>query len=282
MKEDGGIFISILKVIGNLVPGTYLKTFTYLNCISAPRKFLRKSLGAFYRMDHVYDVLTELKTRYKGNASILEFGVADGYALVKKLYAARYLKVEDRVVVHGFDTFEGLPEVTSSADDALVRGAEWTQGHYHGRYENLLNYCRSKYDNVQLHRGLFEETITDEFLQTLVERPPILIWIDCDYYTSTKAVFERLIPYIPTGCIVYFDDINFNFRSRLTGEMRVVWEINQGKFGEGIELVPDPDLSLSSDRIYRFVNVNQDKSFELLDSIEQDPVRRRRDDSPLP
>ena len=282
MKKKGGIFIVVLKVIGRLIPGTYLKTFVYLNGIAATRKLLHEGIGNFYRMDHIYDVLKEFKKQCKGKFSLLEFGVADGYSFTKKLYAVRYLKMEDRVMVHGFDTFEGLPDITGSADHALVDGSGWIKGHYHGRYDNLLEYCRGKYKNFELHKGLFEETITDEFLETLAKQPPILIWIDCDYYSSTKAVFERIIPYIPTGCVIYFDDIYFNFSSRFTGEMKAVWEINQGKFGEGIELVLDPVLSWDSYRIYRFINVNNEKRYELVAPVKEDPVRRRQDDSPLP
>ncbi len=282
MKEKGGIFIVLLKVVGRLIPGTYLRTFVYLNGIAATRKFLRKSIGSFYRMDHIYDVLKEFKKHYKGNFSILEFGVADGYSFTKKLYAVCYLKMEDRIMVHGFDTFKGLPDETSSADHSLVVGDEWSEGHYKGRYDNLTKYCRGKYKNFKLHKGLFEETITDNFLETLAEQPPILIWVDCDYYSSNKVIFERLIPYIPTGCVIYFDDIYFNFSSRFTGEMKAVWEVNQGKFGEGIELVLDSALSWDSNRVYRFININQKKSYELIAPVKEDPVRRRRDDSPLP
>lgn len=282
MKEDGRIFIVLLKVIGKLIPGTYLRTFVYLNGIAPTRKFLRKSIGSFYRMDHIYDVLKEFKKLYKGNFSILEFGVADGYSFTKKLYAVRYLKMEDRIMVYGFDTFEGLPDNTSPADNSLVAGGEWREGHYKGRYDDLTQYCRNKYKNFKLHKGLFEETITDDFLETLAERPPILIWIDCDYYSSTKVIFKRLIPYIPTGCVIYFDDIYFNFSSRFTGEMKAVWEINQGEFGEGIELVLDSALSWDSNRVYRFISINQKKSYELVAPIKDDPVQRRRDDSPLP
>jgi hypothetical protein len=282
MKGKGGIFIVVLKVIRGLIPGNYLKTFVYLNLIAGTRKLLRNSIGTFYRMDHIYDVIKEFKRNYKGKFSILEFGVADGYSFIKKLYAVRYLKMEDRITIHGFDTFEGLPDITSSADHSLVEGDEWTKGHYLGKYDDLLNHCQEKYKNFQLHKGLFEETLTDEFLKTLVERPPMLIWIDCDYYSSTKAIFERIIPYIPTGCVIYFDDIYFNFSSRFTGEMKAVWEINQGKFGEGIELVLDPALSWDSNRVYRFINMNQEKKYELIAPLQKDPVRRRRDESPFP
>jgi len=279
--REGG-FYKILRGIGSVIPTTYLKTFIYLNGIAAFRKFLYKSIGTFYRVDHVYDVIMEFKENYNGSFSILEFGVADGYSFTKKLNAIRYLKMEDRIITHGFDTFEGLPDLTEQADNALVKGAEWVKGTYHGRYENLLNYCRSKYKNFELHKGLFEETLTDEFLKSLLKRPPILIWIDCDYYSSTKAVFDKLIPYIPTGCVIYFDDIYFNFSSRFTGEMKAVWEINHGKFAEGIELVHDSELSWNSNRVYRFINLNQKSNYERKNHVKGDPVRRRRNDSPFP
>lgn len=282
MKEQGGIFLKLLRLLRKTIPGTHLKTFVYLHLVYGTRKFLRSSLTGFYRMDHVYEVIREFKNFYKGTFSILEFGVADGYAFTKKLYATRFLGMEDRIRVHGFDTFEGLPEASHPSDAALVKGESWVRGHYHGRYEDLLRYCRDHYRNFQLHKGLFEETITDDFLESLKACPPILVWIDCDYYASARVIFERIIPFVPTGCVFYFDDIYFNFSSRFTGEMKLVWELNHGDFGDGIELVPDTELSWSSNRIFRFVNMNQKSPYELRDPIRKDPVRRRNDDSPLP
>jgi len=282
MKEKGGFFITALKGAGKLLPGTRLKTFVYLNCIAKVRKLSRKTIMSFYRQEHVYDVLKEFRKNYKGKFSILEFGVADGYSFTKKLYAVRYLKMEEQVMLHGFDTFAGLPPEMDEADRSLVVGDGFEEGHYLGRYDALLEYCRKKYKNFALHQGLFEETITDDFLKTLTEWPPILIWIDCDYYSSTKMIFEKIIPYIPSGCVIYFDDIYFNFSSRFTGEMKAVWEINQGEFGEGIELVPDTELSLDSNRIYRFINTNMERGYEMINKVEKDPVRYRGDDSPFP
>ena len=65
----------------------------------------------------------------------------------------------------------------------------------------------------------------------------MLVWIDCDYYTSSRTVMERLLPYLPTGCVIYFDEPEFNFSSRFTGEARLIHEINHGLLGDGIELV---------------------------------------------
>ena len=284
MKEQSKGFFKALKVLGSVIPGDHLKTAFYLNLVAAPRRFLRKSVNGFYRMDHIYDVLKESKAFYEGKFSILEFGVADGYSFTKKLFATRYLKLEDRVMVHGFDTFEGLPEETGAADQAIVPGEEWIKGQFRGRHEALLEHCRRKYRNFELHKGLFEDTITEDFLASLHEYLPVLIWIDCDYYSSTKTVLKRLLPFIPSGCVIYFDDIYQNYSSRFTGEMRAVYELNQGMFGEGIELVLDPTLTWDSNRVYRFLNVNAKVQLELPQQLlpKADPVRRRSNDSPLP
>ena len=67
---------------------------------------------------------------------------------------------------------------------------------------------------------------------------PILVWIDVDYYSSARTVLEKLVPYLPNGCVIYFDEYdNLNYGSRLTGEARLVHEINHGALGEEIELV---------------------------------------------
>jgi hypothetical protein len=282
MHEKGGIFAKVLGVMGRCVPGERFKTSVYLNCIAAPRKMVREVVNGFYRMDHIYEVLHEFGGHYEGRFSILEFGVADGYSFTKKLFATEYLGMADRVVVHGFDTFEGLPDQEHTADEALVAGEEWTSGTYRGRYEDLKQYCASRYRNWRLHKGLFENTLSNELLDSLREDVPILIWIDCDYYLSTKQVFERLAPHIPTGCVVYFDDMHFNFSSRFTGEMRVVAEINQGDFGQGFELVPDRALTWNSNRVYRFINLNAKVRHRLKHRPRGDRVRYRRDDSPFP
>ncbi len=138
----------------------------------------------------------EFRGRYTGSFSILEFGVADGYSYTKKLYATKYLGMADRVLVHGFDSFEGMPSTSDERDRDMVADDSWVEGQYKGRYEALDEYCRAHYSNYRLHRGVFDETVNEVFLASLEEHPPILIWIDCDYYTSARAALEPLIPYI--------------------------------------------------------------------------------------
>lgn len=276
--------LKVLRVLSRLMPGNYLKTAIYLHLIERPRRVLRLALNTFYRFDHVYAVLREFRNNYDGNFSILEFGTADGYAFTKMLYATRYLSMDKRVIVHTFDSFEGMPPAADERDLDLVGSDSWAPGEFRGRYEVLRGYCAREYQNFQIHKGYFEDTITPEFLNSLSGNPPMLVWIDCDYYSSAKTVMARLMPHLPNGCVIYFDEYdNLNYGSRLTGEARLVHEINHGQFGDNLELVLDRKLGLDSDRIYRFVRFGSEQHYPVLHTQNAaNVVHLRGNDSPLP
>jgi hypothetical protein len=260
-----------------------LKTSFYLNFIAKPRKVLRLSLDSFYRIDLIYEVLKEFKRTYKGKFSILEFGTADGYSFTKMLYAAKYLGMEDRVMVHAFDFFEGMPDPVDKKDQDLIADDGWVKGQFQGNFENLYGYCQRHYKNFAIHKGFFEKTMTENSLACFKDYLPMLVWIDCDYYSSTHTVFDRLIPYLPSGCVIYFDEYEFNYGSKFTGEARVVYEVNQGVFGDNVELVFDRSLSLNSNRVYRFIRYDDTIHYERLGKqYRPDQLRRRTNDSALP
>jgi len=248
----------VLRGLRALIPSERLQTMAYLGLVSTPRKVLRRALLGFYRIDHVYDVLREFSRDYKGPFSVLEFGTAQGYAFAKLLYATRYLKLEDQITVHGFDSFEGLP-LTQNPEDRGIMGNRWMEGAYRASYDILRDYCEGKgYRNYALHAGYFENTLTPDLLETLRQQPPILVWLDCDLYSSTRSVMERLMPVLPNGSVIYFDDLDFNFASRFTGQARFVHEVNSGTFGPDLELVLDRTLSWDSARVYRFIRFGDD------------------------
>ncbi|HUO68290.1 MAG TPA: TylF/MycF/NovP-related O-methyltransferase, partial [Gammaproteobacteria bacterium] len=199
-------------------------------------------------------------------------------------YATRYLKLTDRVTVHTFDSFEGMPAAVDEKDKEWTSGDNWVPGQFKGRYEELSAYCAQHYTNFQIHRGYFEQSIDAAFLAAIEQRPPALIWFDCDYYSSAKVIFEKLRDRIPNGCVIYFDDLdNLNYGSRFTGEARLVHEINHGLYGDGIELVPDATLGLFSRRIYRFFRLPPNRIFRSAGEVNSEgAVRHFSDGSPLP
>jgi hypothetical protein len=192
--------VRALHVLARLIPGDYARTFIYLNLVMRVRKAVYLALNSFYRMDHVYEVLNEFKHNYHGKFSVLEFGVADGYSFTKKLYAIKYLNMEDRVLALGFDTFTGMPERQGISDENVVSGDNWEKGDFCGNYSELLNYCvRKKYHNFKLIKGLFSDTVNEEIVNLIREYRPILIWIDSDYYSSARDALVPLLQYLPSG-----------------------------------------------------------------------------------
>jgi hypothetical protein len=58
--------ITLLRWIGRLLPGDYLRTTFCLYGIAWPRRCMRTALNGFYRIEHVYDVLREARKLYRG------------------------------------------------------------------------------------------------------------------------------------------------------------------------------------------------------------------------
>ena len=113
---------------------------------------------------------------------VLEFGVYHGKSI-------RQIAALVDTVVHGFDSFEGIPEDWG----AERKGTYSTQG----RLPEVPA-------NVRLHPGWFENSLP-EFLRA--ETGPVrFINVDCDLYSSTRTVLDLLAPRIVTGSVIVFDE----------------------------------------------------------------------------
>jgi hypothetical protein len=100
-----------------------------------------------------------------------------------------------RRTIHGFDSFEGLPE-------------PWAGFSLGGKAFDLSGRLPRVPGNVQLHRGYF-----DVSLSTWLNGNPgqvAFIHFDCDLYSSTKTVFKLLAPRLVSGTIILFDEY-FNY-----------------------------------------------------------------------
>ncbi|MDB5542868.1 MAG: class SAM-dependent methyltransferase [Hyphomicrobiales bacterium] len=117
---------------------------------------------------------------------ILEFGVATGRTI-------NHLASLTAEQIYGFDSFEGLPE-------------DWRTGYSKGRFAQALPMTAP---NVRLLVGWFENSL-DEFAALCPEGPISLIHVDCDLYSSTKTILERLAHRIVPGTVLVFDEY-FNY-----------------------------------------------------------------------
>jgi tetratricopeptide (TPR) repeat protein len=122
---------------------------------------------------------------------VLEFGVRHGNTI---------RQIADLVgqEVHGFDSFEGLPEQWHHEP----KGSYTTKG----RIPHVPQ-------QVKLHVGWFEETLPAFLLQHPGNIR--LVNIDCDIYSSTKTILDALAPRIVSGSVLIFDEYIGNEHWRL-------------------------------------------------------------------
>ena len=124
------------------------------------------------------------------NGLYTEFGVFSGSTIN---HIAK--KIGSDKVVHGFDSFEGLPEDWGSAP----KGTFDTDG-----------TIPEVDDNVVLHKGWFDETI-GTFLDNN-PGPMAFIHADADLYSSTQTILTMLKQRIVKGTIIVFDEyINYPY-----------------------------------------------------------------------
>jgi len=131
----------------------------------------------------------------------MEFGVGD------EATSIRYLAGKIDSTIHGFDSFEGLPDAWF---ETLGKGSFSTGGKY-----------PSVPENVDLHKGWFEDS-----LPPFLESHPgdaAFIHIDCDLYSSTRTVLTALRPRIRTGTVIQFDEY-FNYPGWREHELKAFQE----------------------------------------------------------
>jgi hypothetical protein len=118
----------------------------------------------------------------------LEFGVYEGDSI---RYWSQLLK-NPASVLHGFDSFEGLPE-------------DWDRNHPKGRFSTAGKLPEISDTRVRFFKGWFNETLP---AYRLPEHDKLVINMDADLYTSTKYVLECLGERIEIGSWVYFDEFS--------------------------------------------------------------------------
>ena len=132
------------------------------------------------------------KISFDGN--ILEFGVHTGSTInqiAKKLTNKQ---------IHGFDSFEGLPEDWPM----LEKHYRWPEKIRHKKGYFALDKLPTVLPNVKLWRGWFDNTIP-QYLET-EDKDISFLHVDCDLYSSSKTVLSGLNDYIVKDTIIVFDD----------------------------------------------------------------------------
>jgi len=131
-----------------------------------------------------------------------EFGVYKGDSI------NRLARLRPRQMFHGFDSFEGLPE-------------SWTMGARTGAF-SVRGRLPALHDNVVLVKGFFEQTLP-EFVSACDKKAVAFLHVDCDLYSATKTVLDRLAPLLVEGTVIVFDEY-FNYPGWQQGEFKAFAE----------------------------------------------------------
>jgi len=138
----------------------------------------------------------------------LEFGVLNGEAM---LDAYRMLRGH---ITHfyGFDSFSGLPNLTSADDSALGLMPNFKAGNFQSMsrddvYRAILSQGGIKPEQLTLTEGYFSDSLkTFDTSRFADQGDCMLCYVDCDLYSSSMDVFQFIDPLIKTGTWIVLDD----------------------------------------------------------------------------
>ena len=133
----------------------------------------------------------------------LEFGVFTGGTI---RFMAKRVGANS---IHGFDSFQGLPEDWSGFQ---LGTAAFDVG---GRLPKVPS-------NVKLYPGWFDKSLPPWLAQN--SGPIAFMHIDCDLYSSTKTIFDLLADRLQAGTIVLFDEY-FNYANWRNHEYKAFQEL---------------------------------------------------------
>jgi hypothetical protein len=143
--------------------------------------------------------------------SVIECGVHRGNSLMLYYHLSSvYEPVALNRKIIGFDTFEGFPSV-SDPDPAGFYSGDLSDASYEHLQEwaNLqdLNRPLGHIPKIELIKGDACKTIP-EYVQKNPSLIISLLYLDFDLYEPTLVALKELLPLIPKGGVVGFDEIN--------------------------------------------------------------------------
>jgi hypothetical protein len=165
---------------------------------------------AMFNVDQFAVVESKREEMFELGGLILDLGVYKGGS------TRALARIYPNEVIHGFDSFEGLPE-------------DWAHVPK-GSFGEIKGVLPDMPDNVRLYKGWFDDTLPVWFSQNK-DRPISILRVDCDIYSSTKTIFNELKPLIKSGTWIVFDEL-IGYRGWKDHEHKAFMEfINETGFG---------------------------------------------------
>lgn len=149
------------------------------------------------------------------HGSIVECGVLYGGGLMAWAQLSEIFEPLNHTRnIIGFDTFSGF--VSLSKKDATGKAFQGKRGglaidSYNDLLESIRLYDKNRFlghiPKVRLVKGDIKYTLP-KYLKQNPHLVVSLLWLDFDIYEPTRVALKQLVPRIPKGGIIAFDDIN--------------------------------------------------------------------------
>lgn len=178
---------------GELVsPGTIHNLDATINYLEVGRWMRANGYNTKFRVDR-REQLFDIAAAQIAQRDVLymEFGVYRGNAT---RYWSKLLR-NPRSKLHGFDSFEGLPE-------------SWLPHRPKGHFSLRGQVPQIDDPRVQFFPGWFEQTVS---AYTVPAHDVLVLNFDADLYSSTIFVLNTLERAISPGTFIYFDEFNHRF-----------------------------------------------------------------------
>jgi hypothetical protein len=151
--------------------------------------FIARNMPDALAFDTPKELLAHALSLAPASGLYAEFGVNSGGSIN---FIAKTVPAQ---TIHGFDSFEGLPE-------------NWGGNNMAAGYFNRGGAFPKVRSNVKLHKGWFNESLSP-FLAGNADKAAFL-HIDCDIYSSTVTILACFKDRIVPGTVIVFDEY-FNY-----------------------------------------------------------------------
>ncbi|OPZ78297.1 MAG: hypothetical protein BWY78_00659 [Alphaproteobacteria bacterium ADurb.Bin438] len=148
---------------------------------------------------------------------VMEFGVYCGQNLnLFSSFRGMYEPANHTRKIIGFDTYSGFPSVKKEDGELAVKGNFKIADNYEQMLDEVLDMQEqlSPLPHIKKHelvKGDASVTIK-EYLKNHPETLISMAYFDMDLYEPTKNVLKEILPYMPKGAVIGFDELNaFNY-----------------------------------------------------------------------
>jgi len=157
----------------------------------------------------------------------MEFGILNGECMIDAYRQFRGMTSH----FYGFDSFEGLPELSNEDQFSAKLTPIFSKGNYTSMKqefvrESILSSCRMLSEELTLTKGFFNESLPafSSSAENNKVKPINIAYIDCDLYSSTVDVLKFIEDKVVSGTWILFDDYWCYRGSPMHGQQKAIRE----------------------------------------------------------